>query len=765
MSPLAIPLIPLPLTLALLDTPGAWAQSIKERAKERQPGDVPPPLPGLLRLYGPNEDLHRYRAPLSRPWEGPASALTGMRAVPKVPAVVVVPTRYTFFRLGETVAFAASLLGIEAQPLPPFCVRPLAGLWDRFSAWLEEADRAASLSSVALRMEDPDLRPFLEAVQQAAVYARSEVELLHALSALVEYDLAGLPRDEIRDPLHRFTPRVMDTLRSTGLMSHLLPRARGEEDGDESGGPQSPLTLKAEAFLKQQEAPSAGSLPRGLSRVLPVGKGEFHRLEEVVAGLFRELGQEPIDLPGEPFSVRPLKGAQHRLAHRVAELNAVVIPHGIGLDLVSGEAFPLLQKFSDGIDGFDPPRERLLMRLLGICCEHAFVGPQTVHADVIASCQHRCTFCYTYTPLIGRKNLKEMDRGNGSRLDFGLYQKILDDLQSLDSTDDLLFNGPGEPMLHPRLMDMLREAKRRGFVTTLFTNGLLLNSENVRQLLDLEVDRIYWSMHACTPRSYAAVHPGRPADEFELQVRQGTELMRQRRERGGVYPQVYLVNVLGSETWDEAVVTAELGARMGVDHIRLQLTLSHDDETKIMAASDAQVDRIRDDLPMARKLCQENGISLLSNLDVQLAGRPEDQVERGVDFQDCDWSYRRYVHSGCHVGWLFSRIWVDGTISLCCHPKVVEELTLDHGFRNAYQGERYQTVRNVAARWDESQNLPMFKEQNGERGKGSLLFDKMCDHCGNYEHMDIVQREMGALGALSHLPRTVARKQKSLTVL
>jgi hypothetical protein len=262
-------------------------------------------------------------------------------------------------------------------------------------------------------------------------------------------------------------------------------------------------------------------------------------------------------------------------------------------------------------------------------------------------------------------------------------------------------------------------------------------------------------MHACTERSYSAVHPGRPAGEFDLQVAQGTELMRRRRERGAVHPQVYLVNVLGAETWDEAVVTAELAARIGVDHVRLQLTLSHDDETDVMAASDAQVAAIRAALPEARQICERHGIHLLENLDIQVKGRPGEGALRDADFEDCDWSYRRYVDSGCHVGWLFSRIWVDGSISFCCHPKIVDDLSRERGYAAAYFGERYDHVRRVAARWDTASNVDLHKRYPSGLVKGAMLFDKACDHCGNYEHMELVQREVGALSALQFLPRTV----------
>jgi wyosine [tRNA(Phe)-imidazoG37] synthetase (radical SAM superfamily) len=712
----------------------------------RDPGrsDPAPDLRGLRRLFSDRADQHRWRAPQGHDFDG---ALAEFGPLPRTPAVVVVPTRHTFWRLAEVCAFAAAQRGVPLD-LPPFELSPLGSIWDRLVERAAALDAACAPAGVVVRFEDPDLEPLLRRLQHATHLP--ERELLQALGALCDHDFVGPVRDKLVDPLHRFDERVMHTLHRSALIEVIAPGPRAELQDALLPDAAAPLSWKVAGLLGPRS--DAVEPPPWTGEPIAVARSSWYSLAEQARGFFERAGRACPALPELPL--RPLPGLAARLVEQARQLNELLAPLGTGFDLGAAPVLPMLRAFEDGLQGFDPRRERTLLRLLGIASEHAFVWPQTVHVDVIAACQHRCTFCYTYTPLIGRKKLRELGRGTGGRLDWDLYLSILDDLQRMDSVDDLLFNGPGEPMLHPRMMDMIAEAKRRGFTTTLFTNGLMLTAANARRLIELECDRVYWSMHACTPRSYQAVHPGRPDSEFDLQVAQGTELMRLRNESGGAQPQVFLVNVLGAETWDEAVATAELGRAIGVDHIRLQLTLSHDADTDAMAATDEQVAQIRAALPQARRICEEAGIHLLENLDIQLDGRPEQAPDD--DFENCDWSYQRYVRSGCHVGWLFSRIWVDGTISFCCHPKVVDDVTLERGYAATYFGERYDRIRNVAARWDEAHNVDMHKTYEGGVTKGALLFDKACDHCGNYEHMDLVQREVGGLGALVHLPRTVA---------
>lgn len=44
----------------------------------------------------------------------------------------------------------------------------------------------------------------------------------------------------------------------------------------------------------------------------------------------------------------------------------------------------------------------------------------------------------------------------------------------------IYFGGIGEPTVHPRFMDMVREVKRRGFALGISTNGTLLTDEMMR---------------------------------------------------------------------------------------------------------------------------------------------------------------------------------------------------------------------------------------------------------------------------------------------
>ena len=76
----------------------------------------------------------------------------------------------------------------------------------------------------------------------------------------------------------------------------------------------------------------------------------------------------------------------------------------------------------------------------------------------------------------------------------------LDDLPELET---IHLGGFGEPQIHPRFNEVVSKIKKLGYRLEIITNGQLLTPKRVRELVELEVDKIFVSMDA--PR----------AEEFE----------------------------------------------------------------------------------------------------------------------------------------------------------------------------------------------------------------------------------------------------------
>lgn len=69
-------------------------------------------------------------------------------------------------------------------------------------------------------------------------------------------------------------------------------------------------------------------------------------------------------------------------------------------------------------------------------------------------------------------------------------------------------SGGGEPMLHPKAVDLIEYAKKVGAKIGLITNGSKFTKESTKRILEAGVDMIEFSVDACDAGTYARVRKG-----------------------------------------------------------------------------------------------------------------------------------------------------------------------------------------------------------------------------------------------------------------
>ncbi len=87
-------------------------------------------------------------------------------------------------------------------------------------------------------------------------------------------------------------------------------------------------------------------------------------------------------------------------------------------------------------------------------------------------CNLRCIHCY-----IDSEKKRELSTN-------GVMRAL--DVLSQNGTITIIFSG-GEALLRPDIFDILKYAKKTGFISTLFTNGTLIDKSNVKRLIDTGV--------------------------------------------------------------------------------------------------------------------------------------------------------------------------------------------------------------------------------------------------------------------------------------
>jgi MoaA/NifB/PqqE/SkfB family radical SAM enzyme len=121
-----------------------------------------------------------------------------------------------------------------------------------------------------------------------------------------------------------------------------------------------------------------------------------------------------------------------------------------------------------------------------------------VYIEPTSRCNLACRTCI--------RNAWEEPLGDMSA---GVFARVLEGMAAFDPRPSVFFGGFGEPLAHPRIYEMVRQAKSIGAPKVeLITNGCLLTKENSRRLVEGGLDTLWVSLDGIHPESYSDVRLG-----------------------------------------------------------------------------------------------------------------------------------------------------------------------------------------------------------------------------------------------------------------
>lgn len=142
-------------------------------------------------------------------------------------------------------------------------------------------------------------------------------------------------------------------------------------------------------------------------------------------------------------------------------------------------------------------------------------------------CNARCVMCPRDT----------LTRKRGF-MEFGLFEKIMNELAGARRKPVVHLHGFGEPLLDPLLPERIRLARACGIKHTyIVTNGSLLFSETSRKIIDAGLDRMKISFYGTDEESYNATMNGL---DFTVSLQNVKDFMRIRKERKKRTPKLIL---------------------------------------------------------------------------------------------------------------------------------------------------------------------------------------------------------------------------------
>lgn len=167
--------------------------------------------------------------------------------------------------------------------------------------------------------------------------------------------------------------------------------------------------------------------------------------------------------------------------------------------------------------------------------------PLCVDLETAAVCDLACPFCF-------RQFIATPDKV----MSFELYRDIVDQCAEL-GVPSIKLNWRGEPLLHPKLPEMVDYAKRAGILEVLMnTNATTLDARKSAALVEAGLDMLIYSFDGATKDTYEKMRPGRFRENgFEAVLENIRGFAAVRASMGKPFPRTRIQMVLTNETIGE----------------------------------------------------------------------------------------------------------------------------------------------------------------------------------------------------------------------
>jgi len=157
------------------------------------------------------------------------------------------------------------------------------------------------------------------------------------------------------------------------------------------------------------------------------------------------------------------------------------------------------------------------------------------------------------------------------------FQRLLQSLAQMEVKPLVFFGGFGEPLAHPRILEMLAAVKNLGCEVEMISNGTLLSEEVARRLVEIELDRLWISIDGATPQSYADVRLG----DMLPDIKANLSRLRDMRSLAYVtHPKIGIAFVAMKRNITDLPEVLRLGRVLGADRFSISNVLAHTEELR-----------------------------------------------------------------------------------------------------------------------------------------------------------------------------------------
>lgn len=311
--------------------------------------------------------------------------------------------------------------------------------------------------------------------------------------------------------------------------------------------------------------------------------------------------------------------------------------------------------------------------------DFAYTGPFYAQIDVTSRCNLQCLCCRYHSPLLDKS---PQDNRSNKDFPFNLFGKLCNDLKTMN-TGTIVFAGSGEPMLHPRIYDMISVAKSNGLEVIMFTNGTLLNELTVKSLIDSQLDILKVTLWASSTDEYKQQYPEDNPNNFN-KVITGLQLLSRFKIEGKTsFPFVEVRYPINSNNLNTIERIVDLTCKTGSNKLHFSLAKASGGE------------KLRQYLltPDEEKFIRLSMIQAKNQLNSQPIQHNIDQEFMRYGFEE-EFAWEKVP---CYIAWYYADIRVDGRVLACQRCDITMGNLHDSDFCEIWNNTSFRAFRRRGA--------------------------------------------------------------------
>jgi radical SAM protein with 4Fe4S-binding SPASM domain len=311
--------------------------------------------------------------------------------------------------------------------------------------------------------------------------------------------------------------------------------------------------------------------------------------------------------------------------------------------------------------------------------------PSYLQLEPVGQCNLRCPMC----PIQFRQD--GPPHGPPAFMPFDTFTRLVCQFEGLET---LHLQGLGEPLMHPRIFDMVEYASHRGIRVTTNSNLTLLNERKAEACIRSGLDCLHVSIDGADAAQYERI---RVRGHFERVIHNVQLINQAKRRLHSETPRLHLVMVLMRSNLAQLPGLVRLGAELEMEEVFVQ-HLCHDFaesslpevykpmrdfvDAETVLGEDPEL--VQEAFEAGRRAAAASGIGLrLPPLSIQKYTAETPGRER------CDWPW-----TGAYISY-------DGHSMPCCMISTPDRLSFgnvaERPFVEVWDGDEYQTFRQSLA--------------------------------------------------------------------